>query len=583
MMRPQSRPARSLASGTIITIALQIYRQAGNRYFLISLIAHAWFFLIGLGLVVGGLLLGVVGAVLIGSTQGNFGPVLGLLILLLGLGLPLFGFGLARFTASGGLLSRLMFNVLRDSTEDEAEVRRSIYPRLWSYLWTVLGTGLILLFIYLAWGAFGYLLYLGFWPLINSLDWGNMSEAWRTALILIILLLVLGVILVAMVTVSYVAARLSLVDAILAIEPELTTIQAIQRSWRLTQGQAWHTLTVFFIASILVIPANLAASLINAVIVIPVAGFFAAVLLLPIWQGIKAVMYYDLRVRNEGLSFRLQETIPSPMRFMRRVILQTPESIELDFALAGIGSRALAWVVDQVILYVGLSILAIVVGYLYFYGIYPFLLEQFPNGDQSYNLWALGLYLLINYFIYNGYYIYFESAWQGQTPGKRLAEIRVVQDNGKPISLREAALRSFLQTIDIPFFGIGVFLVALTPAEKRLGDMVAGTLVIQDEQATRNAPTGQTVSLVARELAPLIQNLPGLGELQPDHYLLVRNFLLNRQQLKPAGRFETSQRLHRSLQELLFVQEDIPFELAQANAEEFIEAVYLAYRQQQNS
>lgn len=580
MIRPKARPARSLASGNIITIALQLYRQAGNRYFLISLIAHAWFFLIGLGLVVGFLIVGVVGAVFVAGTQGNPITILGLLLLILGIGLPVFGFGLGRFTASGGLLSRVMFNALQERTEEDAEVRQLIYPRLWSYLWTVLGTGLILLFIYLAWAAFGYLLYLGFWPLINSLDWGNMGEAWRTTLILSILLLILGLIFVAMVSVSYVAARLSLVDAVLAIEPQLTAMQAIQRSWQLTQGQAWHTLTVLFIASILVIPANLGASLVNAVIVIPVAGFFAAVLLFPIWQGIKAVLYYDLRVRNEGLSFRLQEQIPSPMRFMRRVILQTPESIELDFALAGIGSRALAWCVDQIILYTGLILLAMVVGYLYVYGIYPFLIEQFPNPEQSYNLWALGIYLVINYFIYSGYYIYFESAWQGQTPGKRLAEIRVVQDNGKPIGLREAALRSFLQAIDIPFLGIGVFLVALTASEKRLGDMVAGTLVIQDEQATRHAPAEQTFSTMARELAQVIRNIPGLGQLQPDQYLLVRNFLLNRHQLKPAGRYETGQRLHQNLQELLFSQADIPPELAQAQTEDFIEAVYLAYQQQ---
>lgn len=582
MIRPKSRPARSLASGNIITIALQLYRQAGNRYFLTSLVAHAWFFLIGLGLMVGFLVFGVVGAVFISGIPGNPMGVFVILLLLLGFGLPLFGFGLGRFTASGGLLSRVMFNALQDQTEDEAEVRQLIYPRLWSYLWTVVGTGLILLFLYLSWAAFGYLLYLGFWPLINSLDWANMTEAWRTGLLLTILLLVLGIILVAMVTVSYVAARLALVDAILAIEPELTAIQAIQRSWRLTQGQAWHTLTVLFIASLLVIPANLAASIVNAVIIIPVAGFLAAVLLFPIWQGIKAVLYYDLRVRNEGLSFRLQEQIPSPMRFMRRVILQTPESIELDFALAGIGSRALAWSVDQVILYTGLILLALGTGYLYVYGIYPFLLEQFPNTETSFNLWVLGIYLLINYFIYNGYYIYFESAWQGQTPGKRLAEIRVVQDNGKPIGLREATLRSFLQTIDIPFFGIGVFLVALSPSEKRLGDMVAGTLVIQDEQATRNAPARQTFSTTAQDLAALIQSLPGLGQLQADQYLLVRNFLFNRHQLKPAGRYETGQRLQRNLQDLLFHEADMPPELAQAKTEEFIEAVYLAYQQQQN-
>ncbi len=579
MLRPKSRPARSIASGNIISIALQLYRQGGNRYFLTSLIAHAWFFLIGLGLLIGLFLLSIVAAIVIGVSGGNLGIILLTIALLLGLGLPLFGFGLARFTASGGLLSRQFFNVLQNKDESDQDARQLVYPRLWDYLWGVLGVGLLLTLVYLAWAAFGYLLYLVLTPLLASLDWEAMGEAWLTVIVIAGTLAMLGLLLLAMVVISYFTARLSLVDAIMGIEPTLPWSKAIQRSWQLTQGQAWHTLTVFFIASILVIPANLAASLINAIVILPVAGFFASVILFPLWQGIKSVMYYDLRVRNEGLSFALAAVVASPMRLMKRVLVQTPESIELDFALAGIGSRALAWVIDQVILYVSLVLLAIGVAYLYFYGLYPVLIAQFPDSEESFNLWAVAIYLLINFFIYNGYFIYFETAWQGQTPGKRFAEIRVVQDNGKPIGIKEAALRSFLQTIDIGFFGIGVFLVALTAAEKRLGDLAGGTLVIQDEQATRAAPQAQTTSATAQALAAILQTCQGLGNLKPDQYLLVRNFLLNRQQLSSAGRYQTGQNLRRSLQEIIFPEQELPPELAEASAEDFLEAVYLAYRQ----
>ncbi len=578
MFRPRSRPARSVASGNIITIALHLYRLTGNRSFLTSLIAHAWFSLIGVGIFVGVLILAIVATIFIAASDGNWGVIIFMVAVGLGLGLPLFAFGLARFTASGGLLSRQFFNALQSQEEPESEARAKVYPRMWIYLWSILGVTGLLFLVYLVWAAFGYILYLVLTPLLSSLDWENMSQAWETVLITAVTLFILGLLLLAMVVISYFTARLSLVDAILAIEPEQSWAQAIQRSWQLTQNQAWHTLTVFFVASILVIPANLAAGIVNAVIIIPVAGFFASVLLFPLWQGIKSVMYYDLRVRNEGLSFTTADQSLSPMRFLRRVNVQTPESIELDFALAGIGSRALAWVIDQIILYVGLVLLAIATAYLYFYGLYPVIIERFPDSEETFNLWALGIYLLINFFIYNGYFIYFEAAWQGQTPGKRFSEIRVVQDNGKPIGIKEAALRSFLQVIDIGFFGIGVFLTALTASEKRVGDLAAGTLVIQDEQATRTAPTVQSTSPKAEQIAELLQTWPGLGRITPEQYLLVRNFLLNRQQLSPGGRFRTSQSLRRSLEDV-FSGLDIPPDLSEVTAEEFLEAIYQAYRQ----
>jgi hypothetical protein len=68
---------------------------------------------------------------------------------------------------------------------------------------------------------------------------------------------------------------------------------------------------------------------------------------------------------------------------------------------------------------------------------------------------------------------------------------------------------------------------------------------------------------------------------QPDQYLLVRNFLLNRNRLSPSGRYQTSQSLRATLLDILFQEKDLPAEIAQASAEEVIEAVYLAYQQHQ--
>ncbi|NJK40274.1 MAG: hypothetical protein HC934_00915 [Acaryochloridaceae cyanobacterium SU_2_1] len=94
-------------------------------------------------------------------------------------------------------------------------------------------------------------------------------------------------------------------------------------------------------------------------------------MLLPFWQAVKAVLYYDLCSRNEGLTFDLESVTLNPLNYLRRVILQTPESIEIDLALAGIGSRALAWVVDQILLAIALSFFWFFGAVLYLYVILP--------------------------------------------------------------------------------------------------------------------------------------------------------------------------------------------------------------------
>ncbi|WP_297039912.1 RDD family protein, partial [Thermosynechococcus sp. OHK43] len=454
----------SLSSGNVVTIALELYRHQGNRYFLLSLFAHAWFFLLTIAAVLIVAVALIVGGILAGAINN-----VALFLLLAGIGilvaLPFYLFGWTRLMASGALLSRRIYAALTALEESESEARSFIFPKMWNYLLATLIVSFILLLVYMVLGAIGYLLYLVGSPLGQFLEQNIQTEPARGLFLLSFLLGILLLVLLALLVISYFMARLSLVDVVLALEPECTPLKSIWRSWQLTQGQAWHTLAVFFVASLATIPVNLLGGILNSVVIIPVAGLFVAVLLLPLWQGIKAVLYWDLRVRNEGAAFQVHSKAVNPLRWLRRVTLRTPESIELDFALGGIGSRVLAWVIDQVILYTALVLFSLAAGYI-FYALYPWLIEVLPASGQSIEAWSLGIYLLVIFVLYNGYYIFFETYWQGQTPGKRYAEIRVVQDNGRPIGLREATLRSLLQSIDFAFLGIGAFLVTLSPSEK---------------------------------------------------------------------------------------------------------------------
>lgn len=578
--RQRGRIPHSLSSGNVVTIALELYRHQGNRYFLLSLFAHAWFFLLTIAAV-----LIVAVALIMGGVLANGMDALTPLLLLPGIGLlvalPFYLFGWTRLMASGALLSRRIYAVLTAFEESESEARRFIFPKMLNYLLATLIVGFILLIVYGVLGAIGYLIYLVGSPLVQFLEQNIQTEPARSLFFLTFLLSILLLVLLALLVISYFMVRLSLVDVVLALEPDCTPLKSVRRSWQLTQGQAWHTLTVFFVASLATIPANLLGSIINSVVIIPVAGLFVAVLLLPLWQGIKAVLYWDLRVRNEGAAFQVRPEAVNPLRWLRRVTLRTPESIELDFALAGIGSRVLAWLIDQVILYTALVLFSLAAGYIYFYALYLWLIEVLPASNQSIEAWSLGIYLLVMFALYNGYYIFFETYWQGQTPGKRYAEIRVVQDNGRPIGLREATLRSLLQPIDFAFFGIGAFLVALSRSEKRLGDMVAGTLVIQDEQAMRLAPKATTLQQPQAAWVQELRSLAHWEQMTPEHYLLVRNYLNSRDRLSPVGRYQAAQELRQQLEPLLLPT--YPANWPALSAEDFLEGLYIAYRQQYQS
>ncbi|WJI24553.1 RDD family protein [Thermosynechococcus sp. B0] len=578
--RRRGRLPSALSSGNVVTIALELYRHQGNRYFLLSLFAHAWFFLLTIAAVLIVAVALIVGGILAGAMD-NVAPFLWLTGISILVALPLYLFGWTRLMASGALLSRRIYAVLTALEESESAARSFIFPKMLNYLLATLMVGVILLLVYGVLGAIGYLIYLVASPLVQFLEQNIQTEPARSLFFLTFLLSILLLVLLALLVISYFMARLSLVDVVLALEPDCTPLKSVRRSWQLTQGQAWHTLTVFFVASLATIPANLLGSIINSVVIIPVAGLFVGVLLLPLWQGIKAVLYWDLRVRNEGAAFQVRPEAVNPLRWLRRVTLRTPESIELDFALGGIGSRVLAWLIDQVILYTALVLFSLAAGYIYFYALYPWLIEVLPASGQSIEAWSLGIYLLVMFALYNGYYIFFETYWQGQTPGKRFAEIRVVQDNGLPIGLKEATLRSLLQPIDFAFFGIGALLVALSRSEKRLGDMVAGTLVIQDEQATRLAPKATTLQQPQGAWVQELRSLAHWERMTPEQYLLVRNYLNNRDRLSPVGRYQAAQELRQQLEPLLLPT--YPAHWPTLSAEDFLEGLYTAYRQQYQS
>lgn len=145
--------------------------------------------------------------------------------------------------------------------------------------------------------------------------------------------------------------------------------------------------------------------------------------------------------------------------------VDTPEAISFSYAVAGVGSRFAAALLD-VVIEVALFIL-IVLGAV---TINPF------AGTVA-NLLLISLVFLLFW----GYYLLFEAFWHGQTPGKFALRIRVIKTSGHPIGFTESAIRNLLRVVDwLPsFYALGVITMFVNRQSRRLGDLAAGTVVVK--------------------------------------------------------------------------------------------------------
>ncbi len=148
--------------------------------------------------------------------------------------------------------------------------------------------------------------------------------------------------------------------------------------------------------------------------------------------------------------------------------------------VAGIGSRFIAILVDSLILGGALFLVFILSAV-----ILP-ALGLFGLTSAS---WGAGIFFLIYFLLVWGYFALFEAFGHGQTPGKHVAKIRVIHQSGRGITFFESLARNLVRYADfLPFFyGVGIAAMFMSRRSQRLGDMVAGTLVVREREA--DAPT----------------------------------------------------------------------------------------------
>ena len=208
---------------------------------------------------------------------------------------------------------------------------------------------------------------------------------------------------------------------------------------------------------------------------------------------------------------------------MKKHTVITPSNIEVEFRLAGAGSRFGAFVIDSLVQ------LAIVMFFVattlsVYYSVFSRAgFEQAASGT------VLAI-LIVGIFAINfGYFILLENIMNGQTIGKRFLGLRVIQDNGEPASFFQILVRGFLRT-SMDSLYIGLFIILFSKKHKRIGDMAAGTVVISENRAR----PGEAPAFMLPP-CPWPEKFPDSFSMTNEERILVQDFLRRKPALADRG------------------------------------------------
>ncbi len=242
----------------------------------------------------------------------------------------------------------------------------------------------------------------------------------------------------------------------------------------------------------------------------------------------------------------------------RTLEVRTPESIAFHYELAGLGSRFLALMIDQAI-----QILALVAifGGLILAGSRAAAARHAaaaPASDKLAFSIAIAMLIVIVFTVLFGYFIVFESAWNGQTPGKKLLGLRVVRDGGYPIDFGASLIRNLIRVGEwiFGYYIIAAISALISPENKRLGDLAAGTIVVRDARLA--APS----ALAQQREEPAYA---ATAYLNGDERALIKRFLERRHAFDEARRAEIAASLAAR------VRKRVPPELARLDDESLLE------------
>jgi len=243
-----------------------------------------------------------------------------------------------------------------------------------------------------------------------------------------------------------------------------------------------------------------------------------------------------------------------------QLTIETPEQTSLHFDVAGIGSRFLALSIDLLMQF----LVGIVVGIAG-----SFAISGIEKVAPRAGVWSAAILILFYFFLYFGYFAFFEIIWNGQTPGKRKLGIRVIKDSGRPLTPAESIGRNLMRIVDwLPaMYAVGLACAFFTQGNKRLGDLVVGSIVVRETSLRDLNPVSPASASSAPPLPPVYGHL-GARQLTPEEFQLIESFLGRRTALEPTVRFRMADEVLRRIMPKL----NLPSGLS-LSAEKILEAL----------
>ncbi|MBD2595520.1 DUF975 domain-containing protein [Nostoc spongiaeforme FACHB-130] len=272
-------PMQPLSVGNVVSAGIRLYRSHLKDYFLLALRAYVW--------------------VLV----------------------PIYGWG--KCYALISLISRLAFGELVNQPESMSSGERFVNSRMWQFLLMMLLMGFLGLGVVL-----GVAIVFALFSFLSAALIGGSGQQANPASVILLVAIALLVGIGIFLGVFWFLTRFFLVDVPLAIEENIDATSSISRSWELTEGYVWRILLISFITFLITIPIQILVQIITSIIqvaflaisgdnsglfallyfvVVLALSFTSSAAIVPLWQAIKAVIYYDLRSRREGLGLQLRD------------------------------------------------------------------------------------------------------------------------------------------------------------------------------------------------------------------------------------------------------------------------------------
>lgn len=279
MPQPTSTTSlKPLAAGNVVTAAIQLFRSHFQQYTKLTLRAYLW--------------------VLV----------------------PIYGW--AKFLMISAMISRLAFGDLIGKPESEAEARAQLEDKKWEFLGLAILVGIITFLVFIVF----YIALIVFF-LIGI---GFVSVLGQENLILIGLMILLGIfaVFIFIAALTWIFSRLIIAELPLAIETPMDVSNSIKRSWNLTKGYVLRLQGIILIAFLITLPLQIvvqalafaaqiflgrfmdeesATFALASFVISYIIGIGSSLFVVPFWQAVKAVIYYDVRSRSEGLGIEIRD------------------------------------------------------------------------------------------------------------------------------------------------------------------------------------------------------------------------------------------------------------------------------------